>query len=86
MFEIIQVLVSLSLDRFQQGGEALLILTAHEEQGMIKQLENKKVPIKKIEYIKLSIITRISFKFNAQSKQAILWWNKGRIPLGNRIA
>ncbi len=35
--------------RFQQGGEALLILTAREEQGMIKQLEDKKVPIKKIE-------------------------------------
>jgi hypothetical protein len=39
-------------NRFQQGGEALLILTAREEQGMIKQLEDKKVPIKKIEYIK----------------------------------
>ncbi|CAF4872672.1 unnamed protein product [Rotaria sp. Silwood1] len=37
--------------RFQQGGEALLILTSREEQGMIKQLEDKKVPIKKIEYI-----------------------------------
>ncbi len=36
-------------NRFQQGGEALLILTAREEQGMIKQLEDKKVPIKKIE-------------------------------------
>jgi ATP-dependent RNA helicase DDX10/DBP4 len=35
--------------RFEQGGEALLILTAREEQGMIKQLEDKKVPIKKIE-------------------------------------
>ncbi|CAF4358773.1 unnamed protein product, partial [Rotaria magnacalcarata] len=27
----------------------LLILTPREEQGMIKQLEDKKVPIKKIE-------------------------------------
>jgi hypothetical protein len=36
-------------NRFQQGGEALLILTTREEQGMIKQLEDKKVPIKKIE-------------------------------------
>lgn len=36
-------------NRFQQGGEALLILTSREEQGMIKQLEDKKVPIKKIE-------------------------------------
>ena len=35
--------------RFQTNGEALLILTAREEQGMIKQLEDKKVPITKIE-------------------------------------
>jgi hypothetical protein len=35
--------------RFEHGGEALLILTAREEQAMVKQLEDKKVPIKKIE-------------------------------------
>lgn len=37
------------MNRFENGGEALLILTTREEQGMIKQLEDKKVPIKKIE-------------------------------------
>ena len=40
----------------------MLILTSHEEQGMIKQLENKKVPINKIEYIKDVSIKSTSLK------------------------
>ena len=34
---------------FNMVEKLYLILTAREEQGMIKQLEDKKVPIKKIE-------------------------------------
>jgi hypothetical protein len=41
--------LNLASNRFQQGGEALLILTEREEKGMIKQLEDKKVPLNKIE-------------------------------------
>uniref|UniRef100_A0A4W4EFT7 ATP-dependent RNA helicase n=1 Tax=Electrophorus electricus TaxID=8005 RepID=A0A4W4EFT7_ELEEL len=35
--------------RYKEGGEALLILLPSEEQGMISQLQEKKVPINKIQ-------------------------------------
>uniref|UniRef100_A0A4W3HTX0 ATP-dependent RNA helicase n=1 Tax=Callorhinchus milii TaxID=7868 RepID=A0A4W3HTX0_CALMI len=35
--------------RYKEGGEALLVLLPSEEEGMVKQLEEKKVPINKIE-------------------------------------
>ncbi|MBN3289734.1 DDX10 helicase, partial [Polypterus senegalus] len=34
--------------RYKEGGEALLILTPSEEQGMLKQLEERKVPVSNI--------------------------------------
>ncbi|CAJ1064687.1 putative ATP-dependent RNA helicase DDX10 [Xyrichtys novacula] len=35
--------------RYKEGGEALLLLVPSEEKGMIKQLQEKKVPINKIQ-------------------------------------
>lgn len=34
--------------RYKEGGEALLVLLPTEEKAMVKQLEEKKVPINKI--------------------------------------
>ena len=34
--------------RYQKGGESLLVLLPSEEEGMIQQLEEKKIPINKI--------------------------------------
>lgn len=41
--------LSLSLCRYKEGGEALLVLLPSEENGMIAQLQEKKVPINKIQ-------------------------------------
>ncbi|XP_043927789.1 probable ATP-dependent RNA helicase DDX10 [Protopterus annectens] len=35
--------------RYKEGGEALLVLLPSEEKGMVRQLEERKVPIKKIQ-------------------------------------
>ncbi|XP_037078678.1 probable ATP-dependent RNA helicase DDX10 [Pollicipes pollicipes] len=43
--------------RFQRGGETLLVLTPREERGMIAQLEQRKIPIQKIEVNKAKTAT-----------------------------
>ncbi|CAF1003170.1 unnamed protein product [Adineta steineri] len=79
--------------RFQQGGEALLILTAREEQGMIKQLEDKKVPVKKIEvnanYIhdltpKLQSLCAQFTELKEEAKRAFTSYLRSLILMGNR--
>ncbi|CAF0773063.1 unnamed protein product [Rotaria sp. Silwood1] len=79
--------------RFQQGGEALLILTSREEQGMIKQLEDKKVPIKKIEvnpnYIhdltpKLQALCAQFQELKEEAKRAFTSYLRSLILMGNR--
>lgn len=79
--------------RFQQGGEALLVLTAREEQGMIKQLEEKKVPIKKIE-VNANYVHDLTPKLQAlcvqfqdlkeQAKRAFTSYLRSLILMGNR--
>lgn len=44
---------SLFLCRYKEGGEALLVLLPSEEKGMIEQLQEKKVPINKIQWVQL---------------------------------
>ncbi|CAM2714458.1 unnamed protein product [Rotaria socialis] len=79
--------------RFQHGGEALLILTPREEQGMIKQLEDKKVPIKKIEvnpnYIhdltpKLQTLCAQFPELKEEAKRAFTSYLRSLILMGNR--
>ncbi|CAF2142988.1 unnamed protein product [Rotaria magnacalcarata] len=79
--------------RFQHGGEALLILTAREEQGMIKQLEDKKAPIKKIEvnpnYIhdltpKLQALCAQFPELKEEAKRAFTSYLRSLILMGNR--
>lgn len=47
----------LSLCRYKEGGEALLVLLSSEEKGMIAQLQEKKVPINKIQWVNVSCVT-----------------------------
>ncbi|CAF4018771.1 unnamed protein product, partial [Rotaria sp. Silwood2] len=79
--------------RFQQGGEALLILTSREEQGMIKQLEDKKVPVKKIEvnpnYIhdltpKIQALCAQFQELKEEAKRAFSSYLRSLILMGNR--
>ncbi|CAF1301233.1 unnamed protein product [Rotaria sordida] len=79
--------------RFEQGGEALLILTSREEQGMIKQLEDKKVPIKKIEvnsnYIhdltpKVQALCAQFQELKEEAKRAFTSYLRSLILMGNR--
>jgi len=80
-------------NRFEQGGEALLFLTAREEQGMIKQLEDKKAPIKKIEvnpnYIhdltpKLQALCAQFQELKEEAKRAFTSYLRSLILMGNR--
>ncbi|KAF0304246.1 putative ATP-dependent RNA helicase DDX10 [Amphibalanus amphitrite] len=43
--------------RFQKGGETLLVLTPREEEGMVSQLQHRKIPIEKIEVNKMKTAT-----------------------------
>ncbi|UJR37181.1 hypothetical protein I4U23_029889 [Adineta vaga] len=79
--------------RFQHDGEALMILTAREEEGMIKQLEHKKVPIKKIEvnpnYIhdltpKLQALCAQFQELKEEAKRAFTSYLRSLILMGNR--
>ncbi|CAF3667749.1 unnamed protein product [Rotaria sordida] len=79
--------------RFEHGGEALLILTSREEQGMIKQLEDKKVPIKKIEvnsnYIhdltpKVQALCAQFQELKEEAKRAFTSYLRSLILMGNR--
>ncbi|OBS78224.1 hypothetical protein A6R68_19389, partial [Neotoma lepida] len=47
--------------RYKEGGEALLILLPSEEQGMVQQLLQKKVPVKEIKSLGLAVAPRIRF-------------------------
>uniref|UniRef100_A0A671RS34 ATP-dependent RNA helicase n=1 Tax=Sinocyclocheilus anshuiensis TaxID=1608454 RepID=A0A671RS34_9TELE len=57
--------------RYKEGGEALLVLLASEEKGMIAQLQKKKVPINKIEVNpeKLVFVQQKLEAFLAQEKE-----------------
>ncbi|XP_062910210.1 probable ATP-dependent RNA helicase DDX10 [Mobula hypostoma] len=50
--------------RYKEGGEALLVLLPNEEKAMVKQLEEKKVPINKIK-INPAKLTNIQAKLEA---------------------
>ncbi|XP_026049829.1 probable ATP-dependent RNA helicase DDX10 [Astatotilapia calliptera] len=57
--------------RYKEGGEALLLLLPSEEKGMVKQLEEKKVPINKIQVNpdKLQNVQQKLEAFLAQEKE-----------------
>ena len=40
--------------RYETDGEALLVLTPSEEEHMVSQLKDKKIPIEKIKYVILT--------------------------------
>lgn len=50
--------------RFNKGGEALLVLLPSEEEGMLAQLEQKRIPIEKIE-INMKKMMSVTRKFEA---------------------
>ncbi|XP_048838930.1 probable ATP-dependent RNA helicase DDX10 [Brienomyrus brachyistius] len=57
--------------RYKEGGEALLVLLPTEEKGMIKQLQEKKVPINKIQVnpAKMTSVQQKLQAFLAQEKE-----------------
>ena len=48
-------LVFLSVSRFERNGQALLVLLPSEEEHMVQQLQEKKIPIKKIRCVLTAI-------------------------------
>ncbi|CAF0886043.1 unnamed protein product [Didymodactylos carnosus] len=79
--------------RFEKGGEALLLLTEREERGMIKQLEDKKVPLNKIEvnpnYIhdltpKLQALCAQYQELKEEAKRAFTSYLRSLVLMGNR--
>lgn len=53
----VNIYVTVSFCRYKEGGEALLVLLPSEEKGMIAQLQEKKVPINKIQWVNVSYVT-----------------------------
>ena len=50
--------------RYEQGGQAILIVTQHEEEEMLKELKTKSIPINKIE-VNMKRITNIDAKLQS---------------------
>ncbi|XP_058040994.1 probable ATP-dependent RNA helicase DDX10 isoform X2 [Ahaetulla prasina] len=54
--------------RYKEGGEALLVLLPSEENGMIQQLSQKKVPVSNINSLGLAVAPRVRFLQKVQKK------------------